>query len=313
MNSFVGSALMALAVCCFSFSSAGAESLISQQQQEETVIRFEEALSDGQSLSRIAEAIEVVDRTATPEEKIVLESMREVVREFQADLVPPGKTKKKPGAGQFFAKLGLGIHRLTAKTVSPFFRATGFLTGRYEKNPEFDEDGGSGLSNYLARLANQFRMLQNEAVAVLLERLMEGDHLTALEVNLIIEAIPRLGMREWEPIAGIAGYHVSSVAVTAVLSNVLGVAGLAGLPWFVFHGYYIGVFGATMPCAFEKAQERHPALKKYCQDILEAYEMTIFPARIKGYVKGVNARNRARERARERKELREQRQAIRQE
>ena len=253
---------------------------------------LEASLSDPETLERLDQAIQVVRETATPEEKVILDSLKEGITEIKAESAIG--TRKQTKIGKLASKIGIGINRLVAKSMRPFVWGAGYLSGRYGKHHEFQEDGSNSVLNFFGRLANRFKALGNDAIASLLDRMSKGDQLTAAEVELIIAAMPELDVKDWEGLsAGVADGISVGIAVD-VTGKVLAVAGLGALPGIAFTGFAIGFYGSLIPCMADKALDRNENLARYCEGIYSQYMTIVVPARMKGYLRGIHDWNSSR-------------------
>ncbi|NDG83888.1 MAG: hypothetical protein EBX52_02495 [Proteobacteria bacterium] len=256
------------------------------------VQQLEEQLSDPATVDRLQQAVNTARETATADEKVILDSIEAGLTEIKA--TPVRGEHSQTRIGRIASKIGIGINRLVAKSLRPFVWGTGYLSGRFGKHREFDEDGDNALSNFLGRLANRFKARGNDAIAELIDRLSKGGNLTSAEVELIVAAMPELDLKEWEGItAGVADGISVGIAVS-ITAKVFALAGLGGLPGAAFGIFAISWYASFLPCMNEAGIERNPNLARYCEAIIDQYQTIVVPARIKGYLRGVHDWNRSR-------------------
>jgi len=289
MSYSVRLALYSVLLMSFSFSPT-ARALTASEAT--AVQSLEMSLSDPETLERLEKAIQIVSETATPEEKVILDSLKEGVKEIKAE--PASGARKQTKIGKLASKIGIGINRLVAKSLSPFVWGAGYLSGRYGKHHEFQETGDNAVLNFFGRLANRFKALGNDAIAALLERMSRGDHLTAAEVELIIEAMPELDVKDWEGVSAAVADGVSVGIALDVTGKVLAVPGLGALPGVAFTGFVVGFYGSLIPCLSDKAIQKNENLARYCEGIYTQYMTITVPARMKGYLRGIHDWNSSR-------------------
>jgi|GEM_PF-5756740 len=254
--------------------------------------QLEEQLADSATVDRLQQAVDTVRETATTEEKVVLDSIESGLLELKAS--PVAGERKQTRIGKIASKIGIGVNRLFAKSLQPFVWGAGYLTGRFGKHKEFDEEGGSAVSNLLGRIANRFKARGNELIAELIERLSKGGNLTSAEIELIVEAMPDLDLKEWEAITAAVADGVSIGVAVSVTAKVFAVAGLGGLPGAAFGVLAISWYASFLPCIDFDAIERNPNLARYCDAIGDQYQTIVVPGRMKGYLRGVRDWNRRR-------------------
>ena len=140
------------------------------------------------------------------------------------------------------------------------------------------------MLNLIARIGNVLKDKGEEAAAILADRIVRGERISSQELNLLIEALPKLDLRDWEIVtAGVADGVALSVGL-----NVLTAAGLGAVSNLIAVGGSLGFVGSLVPCMLsEAAIERNPNLSNYCGELLEVSYDRILTSRIRGYLRGV--------------------------
>ena len=251
---------------------------------------LEAELSQSIDLDRIQHAVDVVRENATAEELKEIDLFQSELNQIKAEQAEPGRKQTK--AGRLFSRLGLAVNRVMVTTMRPFIYGSAYLTARLERKKHLSEDSGNPVMDFFSKLANRLKDAGEAQAAALADRIVRGDQLNATEIQLLVEAFPRLDVRVWELFGTEFGVMVS----TSVVDKIFLVAGL-GTP--VSSLYAVGVFawfGAIIPCLGGDGSDfANSNRQAYCEELVNYSYSRFMTSRIRGYLRGVQDRNRNRD------------------
>lgn len=275
------------------FMAFGPQSLVHAEGSVETGLSdqaLEAELSQAIDLDRIQHAVNVVRETATAEELKQIDLFQSELNQIKAEQAEPGRKQTK--AGRLFSRLGLAVNRVMVTTLRPFIYGSAYLTARLERKKHLSEDSGNPVKDFFSKLANRLKDAGEAQAAALADRIVRGDQLNATEIQLLVEAFPRLDARVWE----LFGTEFGVIVSTSVVDKIFLVAGL-GTP--VSSLYTVGVFawfGAVIPClGGDGSDYANPNRQAYCEELVNYGYSRFMTSRIRGYLRGVQDRNRNRD------------------
>lgn len=277
-------ALLCLSMISPSFTAQA--SALSAEDAAQVEI-FDENVSEGISLERLQNSIDIVRAGATSEEELeVIESIQQEVNELKAENSSE-KPRKQTKIGKLASKIGLALNRGVMKAFTPFMYGAAYLTGRFEKKKRMNDQTDSKLMNVIAKIGNALRSHGETAAAEITDRILRGDKVSSREIDLLVTAFPKLDIKVWEGIAGAVGFGIAAGTTIKILT----LAGF-GAASTLYGITVLGWYSSTLPCMFsELSEDSNQNLVKYCEQQLEDSYTIIMKSRIRGYLRGIKDRN----------------------
>ncbi|MFW5887937.1 MAG: hypothetical protein ACOCUH_03990 [Bacteriovoracia bacterium] len=252
------------------------------------------------------------------EQKIQVEEVKKKVNSLVSsyqEATEPEQTQ----IGKIAEKAGIFFVTAYAKMNRPFMFAGAFLRGYFEKKEKVDQLTDSVVQAWTQKALNWAKNIKDEKVEKLLLNLVDGQSLTKGELNLIIKTVPRLELDETDMINyfltwSTGKYIVPSLIFKALNATVLKSAILK--PLMVVD--LLGMISGSI-CGFVGEEEYNSLtqswvmtydnqnMQRYCANVADILFVNFQEAKIKGYLKGKNAKRRHLERKAERKERRAKR------
>lgn len=244
---------------------------------------------DADALERLEYGIRQVRETATPEELPVLDALQAQVDFERSGMGPAQASGDQTMIGRAASRAGIAVNRAALAVYRPFVYATAYLVGRFEKPKRYDTQTQNPIRNALGRIVNRLRDIGESVAAEIGDRALRGEPLSRAEIELLVARFPALEPRDWEFIGSLGGMLVG----ISVTSKVLKAAGLVGIGSVVLAGE-VAYVSAVAPCFINdlsKNPSTNPNFIRYCDRLLDDTYTRTMTSRIRGYLRGVKARN----------------------
>ncbi len=198
------------------------------------------------------------------------------------------KKKSQTMFGKIFSQAGLFVGKIHTSTVKPFANAAGWLSGFFNKVFKKKNKNLAKLSSeYLNEVQEGALFEGNSEVDETITKIKEGKYVSAAQLNRLFELAPQYRYRFYEKVIT----HATRYTVPSILLAITKTT-LVKIPFYALAVVDVAYIASILPCA--KFPPKNENLAIYCKKMYDHYITEVHLARVKGYIKGLNRKNKIR-------------------